>query len=227
MANRESVVLRDDYSALVGFRYFFYKNIIKVAFDFLVALPIMILSVPFYGLVKLAYVLTGDFDGIFYKQKRVGENGKVFTIYKIRTMVLDPDGRILAKILKDEKYKKEWHELQKLTDDPSITTLAKILRNTSLDELPQFLNILKGQLALVGPRPLVPGELKKHRGDASIYESVRPGLTGWWAVSGRSDLLYQKRLQLEYYYVNHFSMKLDLKILFKTVRVVLLKEGAR
>lgn len=210
-----------------GFATNFYKNVVKVGVDFLIALPVAVLTIPFYVIVKIAYMMTGDFDSIFYKQERVGENGKIFTMYKIRTMVVDKDGSILAKILEDEKYRKEWDELQKLTDDPRITKVGRFLRHGSLDEIPQFFNILKGQLSLVGPRPLVPGELEKHRGVPEIYQSVRPGITGWWAVSGRSDLLYRKRLELEYYYVQNFSMKLDLKIVFKTIKVVLKKEGAK
>ena len=134
---------------------------------------------------------------------------------------------VLKEMLKDARWKKEWDENQKFENDPRITKMGKILRKTSLDELPQFINILKGDMSLIGPRPLVEGELDAHGGSHEIYEAVRPGLSGWWAANGRSATSYEERLDLEYYYVRNQSLKLDVKCVVKTVKAVLQKSGAK
>ena len=110
---------------------------------------------------------------------------------------------------------KQWDKNHKLDNDPRITKIGKIIRKASIDETPQFINIIKGDLSLIGPRPLVPGELDAHHGNHALYESVKPGITGWWAVNGRSATNYRKRLQLEYYYIKNCGFKLDFKIIFK------------
>lgn len=182
---------------------------------FLIALPI-----------KIMYILTGDFKSIFYTHQRVGKDGKIFNMYKFRTMV--PNSKqMLEEMLKDPKYKKEWDENQKFENDPRVTKAGKILRKTSLDELPQMLNVLLGDMSLIGPRPLVPGELDKHDGNHKIYEKVRPGVTSWWACHGRSATTYEERLALEYYYVQNRSFMLDLKCIFATIKAVLMKTGAK
>lgn len=176
--------------------------------------------------VKIMYMLTGDFKSIFYTHQRVGKNGKLFNMYKFRTMV--PNSKqMLEEMLKDPKYKKEWDENQKFENDPRVTKAGKILRKTSLDELPQMLNVLLGDMSLIGPRPLVPGELDKHDGNHKIYEKVRPGVTSWWACHGRSATTYEERLALEYYYVQNRSFMLDLKCIFATIKAVLMKTGAK
>ena len=134
---------------------------------------------------------------------------------------------VLKKLLKQKKYKKEWDKNQKLENDPRITKIGRILRKTSLDELPQFINVLKGDMSLIGPRPLVKGELDKHKGDHAIYESVKPGITGWWACNGRSATTYEKRLELEYYYIKNMSLLLDIKCIFLTIKAVIGKSGAK
>ena len=141
-------------------------------------------------------------------------------------MTPDADKK-LKELLKDPKYKKEWEENQKLDDDPRITKIGKILRKTSLDETPQFINMFIGNISLIGPRPLVPGELDQHKGDHSIYESVKPGITGWWAVNGRSATTYKKRLELEYFYVRNQGFSIDLLCIFKTIKVIFTKAGAK
>lgn len=128
-------------------------------------------------------------------------------------------------MLKDEKYRKEWEEKQKFENDPRITKVGHFLRRTSLDELPQFLNVLSGNMSLVGLRPLVEGELEQHDG-LKIYQKVKPDITGWWCCNGRSNIDYRERLELEYYYVKHCSLYLDLLCIFCTVLVVFRKDGA-
>ena len=200
---------------------------IKRVFDIFCALCGLIVLLPLSIIVKIAYVITGDFNSVFYKQVRIGKNGKPFYMYKYRSMVKDAD-KILEELLQQKEYKEEWDQNQKLHDDPRITKMGKFLRKTSLDEIPQFINVLKGEMSLIGPRPLVPGELDKHNGNHSIYERVRPGITSNWAVNGRSDEMeYSKRLKLEYDYVLNRSLAFDIKIIFKTIAVVLLRKGAK
>ncbi len=205
------------------------KQVLYLSFkrfmDILVSLIGIIFLLISMIVVKFANLCTGDRGKLFYKHVRVGKDGKRFELYKFRSMYEDADKR-LATLLLDEKYKKEWEQFQKIEDDPRITKVGKVLRKTSLDELPQFINILKGDMSLVGPRPLVPGELEAH-GGIKLYEQVKPGLTSWWAVNGRSHINYEDRLELEYYYVKNTSLWLDIRCLFKTFLAVLKKEGAR
>ncbi len=175
---------------------------IKRTFDIFVGLIGILFLLPLAIIIKIAYMLTGDNTSIFYKQKRIGKDGKTIYIYKFRSMIPNADKK-LKKLLKIKKYKEEWDKNQKLSDDPRITKIGKILRKTSLDEFPQFINVLNGDMSLVGPRPLVEGELDAHDGNHALYESVRPGITGWWACNGRSALDYKQRLDLEYFYVEN------------------------
>lgn len=201
-------------------------EIIKRIFDLICALIGCFFMLPVAFIVKVSYMLMGDFKSIFYKQKRVGKNGKLIGIYKFRSMVSNAD-EVLKELLKDPKYKKEWDENQKFENDPRITKVGKIIRKTSLDELPQFINVLINDMSLIGPRPLVVGELDAHNGNHEIYESVKPGITGWWACNGRSATTYEKRLDLEYYYVKNRSLLLDIKCIFKTISAVLFEKGAK
>lgn len=198
----------------------------KRLFDLVVALPGTALLLPTALLVKIAYLSTGDFAPIFYTQTRIGKHGKTFRIYKFRTMSADADAQ-LTELLKDAKYQQEWAKHHKLSHDPRITKVGKFIRKSSIDEMPQFVNILLGHISLIGPRPLVPGELVKHGGNEPLYHSVKPGLTGWWAVNGRSATDYQARLALEYYYIQHNSLALDFKIFCKTFSAVLKANGAK
>ena len=199
--------------------------VIKRLFDIISLIGIIFL-IPITLIIKICYMIHGDFHSIFYSHNRVGKNGKIFKLYKFRSMVYNAD-EVLKDLLKQEKYRKEWEEFQKINDDPRITKIGKLIRKLSLDETPQFINVLKGDLSLIGPRPLVPGELKSHHGNAKIYESVKPGITGWWAVNGRSATNYKKRLELEYYYVKNMGFKIDIKCLFKTFTTLITREGAK
>lgn len=197
---------------------------VKRILDFVFGLTGVILLIPITLIVKIAYLISGDTARIFYTQKRLGKNGKEIRILKYRTMVKNAD-KMLEELLKDEDNLKEWKANQKLKNDPRITKVGRVLRKTSLDELPQAVNLLKGDMSLVGPRPLVEGELEEHEG-LKLYQRVKPGITGWWACNGRSNIEYRERLELEYYYIRNFSAYLDLLCVFRTVLAVLKKDGA-
>lgn len=201
--------------------YFFIKRL----FDITVGILGIILLLPVSLIIKILNILSGDFSPIFYSHIRIGKNGKEFKLYKYRSMVPDAD-KVLKELLKKKEYANEWKKNQKFTNDPRITKIGKILRKTSLDELPQFINVLLGDMSLIGPRPLLKGELQKHKGNKEIYESMRPGITGWWACNGRSATTYKKRLELEYYYIKNFNIWLDIKCIYKTIGVVISRKGA-
>ena len=179
---------------------------------------------PFALLVKIATLASGDKARIFYKQDRIGKNGKIFKMWKFRTMVPDSDAQ-LKELLKQEEYRKQWEENQKIVDDPRITKVGKFLRKTSIDEMPQLINVFLGEMSIVGPRPLVVNELTLHDG-LKLYQKVKPGITGWWGCNGRSNIDYRERLELEYYYVKNCSFYLDVLCVVRTFFAVLNREGA-
>ncbi|MBR6166785.1 sugar transferase [Candidatus Saccharibacteria bacterium] len=196
----------------------------KRTFDVLISCIGCIFLLPLTLIVKIIYLAHGDKHSIFLEHYRVGKNGKIFRIRKFRTMVPGAEA-MLDKLKKDPKYRDEFKKYGKIQDDPRVNKYSRFLRKSSLDELPQLYNIIAGHMSLVGPRPLVEGELDEFGGDHKRYESMRPGLTGWWAVNGRSDIDYKKRLELEYYYVDHASLGLDMKIILKTFGAVCGGEG--
>lgn len=202
--------------------YRFFKRL----FDIICGLIGLVVLIPVTLIVKIAYMCTGDFHRIFYTQERVGYKGKHFKIIKYRSMAWDAEEQ-LEKLLQKKKYREQWEAFQKIDKDPRITKVGKILRRGSIDEFPQFINLLFGQMSLIGPRPLIPGELKEHKGKAEIYESVKPGITGYWAARGRSNNDYEDRLKMEYYYVENCSIVLDVKIILWTIKAVFKKEGAK
>lgn len=199
--------------------------LVKRILDIFFGLFGIIILIPVTLFVKIAYLLSGDKAKIFYRQKRVGLNGKEIRIWKFRSMVPNAD-EVLKDLLKDEKYRKEWEKDQKFANDPRITKVGAFIRKTSIDELPQLINVFFGDMSLVGPRPLVPGELAAHDG-LLLYQRVKPGITGWWACNGRSNIDYKERLELEYYYVKNCSFYLDILCIIRTVFAVLKKEGAQ
>ena len=199
---------------------------VKRVFDIFCSILGIILMIPVAIIVKISYMLTGDFKPIFYKQKRIGKDGKEIGIYKFRSMVPNAD-EILKKLLKKKKYRRQWELHQKIDNDPRITKIGKLLRKTSLDELPQFINVLKNDMSMIGPRPLVKGELDAHNGNHKIYESVKPGITGWWASHGRSATTYEERLELEYFYVRNRGLLLDIRCIIDTIKAVICKTGAQ
>ena len=202
--------------------YFFCKRVT----DIILSLIGIIIFLLVAFIVKICYMLTGDFKSIIYVHERVGKNNKLFKMYKFRTMVHN-SAEILEELLKDPKILEEWHKHYKLENDPRITFIGKILRKTSIDELPQFINILKGDMSLIGPRPLLDEEAAQYKKNRSKLVSIRPGLTGYWACNGRSNCTPEERKKLELYYVDNCSIKLDIKIFFMTIIKVLSREGAK
>lgn len=192
-------------------------------------ISMIMLAAPYIVLVILMIAISTKIDSpgpVFYRQERIGRYGRKFHVYKFRTMVQNAD-QILQKYLDSSpELKAQWVETQKLKEDPRITRLGAMLRKTSLDELPQLWNILLGEMSLVGPRPIVASEVEKYGQCFELYTQVRPGLTGLWQVSGRNNTTYEHRVELDEYYVRHRSLKLYSKILWKTIFVVLKKEGA-
>lgn len=180
---------------------------------------------PLAIIVKLAYVLSGDFHSIFYTQDRIGRNGKIFKLYKFRSMIPNAD-KELKKLLRKKEYSDEWDKYKKLQNDPRITKVGKIIRRLSIDEMPQFINILTGKMSLVGNRPYLPREKE----DMSYYYddivSTKPGLISLWAINGRNNLDFVSRLKLERYYSKNVNPILDIKILILSVFVVIKGKGA-
>lgn len=203
------------------------NNFIKRIIDILGGLIGIALLVPLMVLVKVINVLNKDYGPLFYSHERIGKNGKHFKMYKFRSMCMDSQ-EVLKKLLaENEEARKEWEEHRKLNNDPRITKIGKILRKTSLDEFPQFVNVLKGDMSLVGPRAVIDGEIEKFGVYKDAVLSVKPGITGYWAANGRSETSYDERVNMEFYYVSNNSIFMDIRILFKTVISVIKKEGAR
>ena len=185
-----------------------------------------LILIPLTLVVKIISVLNGDFDSIFFKQARIGKNGKTFYMYKFRSMIPNAD-EALKKYLKENKEAaKEYKKWKKLKNDPRITKIGKLLRKTSLDEVPQFINLLKGDMSLIGNRPYLPRE-KEDMGDSYKYIiQTRPGLTGLWQCTLRSGATFEERLKLESYYSTHVYPSVDFKIFLKTIKSVIKKVGA-
>ena len=197
-------------------------RLIKRIFDFSLSLIGIAIMSPLFLIISI--MIKCDTKGpVFFKQRRIGLNGKPLYIYKFRTMVTNAE-ELIASFTPEQK--KEWEESYKLKDDPRITRVGKILRKTSLDELPQLINIIKGEMSIIGPRPVVEEELSWYGNDVDLVLSVKPGLTGWWAVNGRSEVPYPKRCDLELYYVKNASLALDVRILLGTLKVVFSQRGA-
>lgn len=200
----------------------------KRAMDVVFAGALLIAFSPIMAFVALLIRVTSG-PQIFVRHYRVGRNGALFPCLKFRTMVRDADRVLAFHLAHDAAARAEWNEQRKLTQDPRVTPLGAVLRRLSVDELPQLLNVLRGDMSLVGPRPVVPAELVEHYvGEpASLYCSVRPGLTGLWQVSGRSDTTYRERVRLDCEYVRRGTALLDLVIICRTPTVVLRARGAR
>lgn len=198
---------------------------IKTILDFILAfLGIIILS-PVY--LYIAYKIKKEDRGkIIYAYDCIGKHGKIFKCYKFRSMI-ENSQEVLKKYLEDNvEARSEWETFYKLKNDPRITKIGAKLRKSSLDELPQFFNVLKGDMSLVGPRQIVKDEIIKFGKYIDLYYSVKPGITGYWQVCGRSEVDYKTRVEMTVWYINNWSLLLDIKILIKTVSVVLRKTGA-
>ena len=217
---------RSEVISISKYKRYRYK-IIKRLFDIICSIIGLIFLIPITWIVKICYVLTGDFKPIFYAQRRIGKNGKIFYLYKFRSMVPDAD-KVLKELLENDKEAAREYKLnKKLENDPRVTKFGKIIRKLSIDEIPQFVNVFKGEMSLIGNRPYLPRE-KEDMGD--YYNDIvktKPGLTGYWQVELRSEGTFEDRLKLEKYYSNHAGLKMDIKIFFKTFKVVLFSKGAK
>ena len=198
--------------------YISIKRIIDVVFSILA----LILLAPVFAIIALAIKIESK-GPVFFKHTRVGKNGKIIKIYKFRTMVENAE-ELIQNFTPEQM--KEYKEHYKLAKDPRITKVGRFLRKTSIDELPQFINIVKGEMSLIGPRPVVQEELKKYGINTEKFLSVTPGLTGYWVANGRSCTSYEERMKMELYYVDNMNLKMDIKIFFKTIASVLRREGA-
>lgn len=196
----------------------------KRLFDIVAVLAGLAVLSPF--LLALAWGIRRDGGPAIFKHTRIGRNGREFKCYKFRSMVIDADQRLKALLASSAEARAEWERDHKLRDDPRVTALGRFIRKTSVDELPQLLNVLRGEMSLVGPRPIVEAEKAKYGDHLRYYLEARPGVTGLWQVSGRNDTDYSRRVMLDTWYVQNWSLWNDIVILFKTVRVVLGRDGA-
>ena len=194
--------------------------LIKNFFDFLFSLSFLISFLPLFIIISLIIKLSSK-GSIFFLQKRIGKNNIPFKCIKFRTM--HPEAKDILKnlLIKDSVLKKEFEETHKIKNDPRITPIGKLLRKTSLDELPQFINVLRGEMSIVGPRPIVKEEKNKYRKNLKKVLSIKPGITGLWQVSGRNNLTYKRRVLLDLNYVENYNFLMDLRILFRTFGVIL------
>ena len=204
----------------------FMGNVVKTAFDYILTLVGAVFISPL--LVYIAYRIKKEDPGpVFFAHTRIGKDGKPFPCYKFRSMVVNSQEMLQKYLVKNPAAREEWERDFKLKDDPRVTPIGKFLRSTSLDELPQIFNVLRGEMSLVGPRPVIQEELDKYYGEtAKLYCTVKPGITGLWQVSGRSDIRYDERVALDATYIKYRSMWGDIVILWKTIGVVLMKKGA-
>ena len=233
MADNEAILLKEEddeeLKPILGeikkqnIAYRFVKRLV----DIIGGLVGIVILIPMSLIIWMVEVLKKENDGpLFYKQVRVGKNGKSFKVYKYRSMCVNADEKLKEYLKENDKARKEFKKYHKLKCDPRITKVGKVLRATSLDEFPQLINVLKGDMSLVGPRPVTDEEVEAYGNFKQKFLSVKPGLTGYWQVNGRSNTEYDDRVKMELYYVDNASLILDLKILLKTLIVVIKKEGA-
>ncbi|WP_246514069.1 sugar transferase [Neoroseomonas soli] len=197
----------------------------KRAMDIAIAGAALLVALPFF--LAVGALTRADGGPTFYAHPRVGRGGRIFGCLKFRSMVVDSQARLEALLAADPTARAEWETTRKLKDDPRITRVGRFLRATSLDELPQLINVLKGEMSIVGPRPVTQSELDCYYGVAAAhYLTVRPGITGPWQVSGRSETSYDQRVALDVAYVSQPSLLTDIRILLKTPVAVLSRRGA-
>lgn len=202
------------------------EKLLKRMIDIVGSLFGMLALIPLTIGIYIANIIVGDRGSVFYTQERIGKNGKIFKLYKYRSMVVGADEKLEKYLEENEEARNEYNEYKKLKDDPRITKVGKFIRKTSLDEFPQFINVFKGDMSLVGPRPYLPREKEEINGYFKYITSVKPGITGLWQTNGRSETTFVDRLEMDMKYYFKHSLKLDIRILKKTVMDVIKKEGA-
>ncbi len=204
-----------------------FYHFVKRTFDIVLSFLCLIFLIPIFIIIKFLNILNKDFDSVIYTQERIGKNGKLFKLYKFRSMVPNADEE-LKKILKsDKKLSKEYKINKKLENDPRITKVGRFIRKTSIDELPQLINILKGDMSFIGNRPYLPREKKDMKSYYKDIIKTKPGLTGFWQCSLRSRGTFEDRLKMEKYYSNNYGFRFDISIFFKTFSMVLGRKGAK
>ena len=203
----------------------FRSNVFWRIFDVLLASIILVATLP--CLVLFATLLYFSDPGpLFFVHRRIGYRGKFFGCLKFRTMRVDGDSVLQAHLASSPAALREWVETQKLKDDPRVSKVGAIVRKLSLDEFPQLINVIRGEMSIVGPRPIVEAEVERYGQYFEFYTHVKPGLTGLWQISGRSDTSYRRRVQLDVEYVARKSLQLDILLLVKTIPAVLLAKGS-
>lgn len=225
MTKGESIELKSRISDFSSFKQVVGKGIKRIV-DILAGIVGCLLLIPLYFYVHHKNHQQGDYDPIFFKQARIGKDGKSFEMIKFRSMIPNAEAVLEQLMTTDPKIREEYTIHKKLRHDPRITQAGEFLRKTSLDEFPQLINVLKGEMTLIGPRPYLPRE-KEDMGDYyNQIIQVKPGLGGLWQVRGRSDLSFEDRCELDKEYVENWHLMWDFKILLKTLQIVLLRKGA-
>ena len=208
-------------------KYLKYVNLFfKRMIDIVGAIVGIAILIPLTIVVKIVNILNKDFGPLFYSQERIGQYGKNFKMYKFRSMVVDADEKLKELLEKNEDARNEYSTYKKLKDDPRVTPIGKFIRKTSLDEFPQFVNVLRGEMSLVGPRAYLPQERKDMGDTYQVIITHKPGVTGLWQVTGRSDVTFEDRLEIDINYHQTSNFILDIKILLKTVLIIFNKNGA-
>ena len=192
--------------------------------DIVLSALLLVMFAPLF--LVCAVLIRRSGAGIFYSDRRVGRNGRIFYCHKFRTMVPNANAHLSALLARDPELRREWETSFKLKNDPRVTAIGRFLRKTSLDELPQLLNVLKGEMSLVGPRPMFEEEQERWGAAIHYYYSTRPGMTGVWQIYGRSDTDYETRIRLNVEYVRHWSYWRDIVLLAVTPRVFFVRSGA-
>lgn len=200
-------------------------GIVKRSFDVSSALLALLVLSPIF-LMIVVLVKLSDKGPAFYGHRRIGHNGRTFHCLKFRTMVVNGDEVLKQYLTSDPHAAEEWRQTRKLKNDPRVTAVGSVLRKLSLDELPQLINIIRGEMSVVGPRPVVDEELNYYESAARYYLSTRPGLTGLWQISGRNDVSYKERVDYDTQYVQNWSMMRDISIIMKTVPAVCMSRGS-
>ena len=201
-------------------------EISKRVIDIIGSMVGIVTLVPLTIGVFIAKLITNDKGPVFYAQNRIGKDGKIFKMYKFRSMVVGADNILQEYLNSNTEANEEYRINKKLKYDPRVTKVGEFIRKTSIDEFPQFINVLKGEMSLVGPRPYLPREMDDIGEYYPYITSVKPGITGLWQISGRSEVSFKKRMDYDVQYYNSYSLKKDMKILFLTTKKILKKEGA-
>ncbi|RYY81560.1 MAG: sugar transferase [Chitinophagaceae bacterium] len=202
-----------------------HSSALKRAMDLVIAFTVLAFVAPIF-LIVYALIKIFDPGPALFSHLRVGRDGRMFTVYKFRTMRVDAQERLEEVLTSDPKAAAEWAEFQKLKNDPRVTVIGRILRRTSIDELPQLLNIVRGEMSVIGPRPVTSGEIHRYGAEYPYYTAVRPGVLGLWQVKGRNKLTYPERVAYDVQYVKTWSIWQDIKIMLVAIPVVLLGLGA-